>query len=374
MVLVLAFGRYTRKETVPGFILSERGLVEVRPLQGGRVSRVFVREGQTVAAGDPLIEFTSDVGSLESGPALDIQIAETDRQIAAFRQRRDASSSSYAAERERLGDQIIAQNSLISILAQQRLDQESAIELAASDLARVQSLQAQGFAPRSELDRRRRALLTEREALREIEGEIATANARIADLEAQISAMPARQADQQAALDAEIARVGQQRERLVVARGYVLRAPVAGTVSRVLARTGLTPASNGSLLTIVPQGGMLYARLLVPTRAVGFIEIGQEANIQVEAFPFQRFGMIPGHVRAIHPVVVRPGELAYPIEQVEPVYEIDVFLTREHVVAYGDRRQVRPGMLLTADLPIDRRQLWQQLFDPLLASGKRASQ
>jgi membrane fusion protein len=41
------------------------------------------------------------------------------------------------------------------------------------------------------------------------------------------------------------------------------------------------------------------------------------------------------------------------------------------VVAYGERRDLRAGMVLRADLPIDRRRLWQQLFDPLLAVEKR---
>lgn len=116
---------------------------------------------------------------------------------------------------------------------------------------------------------------------------------------------------------------------------------------------------------------MLYARLLVPTRAIGFLEVGQPANLQIEAFPFQRFGMIRGLVITIHPMVVRPGDVAYPVEQKESAYEVEVFIPREHVLVYGEKRSLRPGMVLQADLAIDRRRLWQQLFDPLLAARAR---
>ena len=245
--------------------------------------------------------------------------------------------------------------------------------LAEADLERLTRLQDQGFAPGAEVDRRRRTVLAETNALRDLDGEIAAARARLSDLRSQIAAIPARQAEIEAALSSESARIGQQRAELAVARGYVLRAPIAGTVSRVLAREGLTPANNGRLLTIAPQGSMLYARLLVPTRAIGFIKVGQPANLQIEAFPYQRFGMIRGRVTRINPLVVRPGDIIYPIEQTESVYEVEVFLPREHVMGYGERHALRPGMVLKADLAIDRRRLWQQLFDPLLAAQARNS-
>ena len=134
----------------------------------------------------------------------------------------------------------------------------------------------------------------------------------------------------------------------------------------------MTP-DNLPLLSIAPSGSALEARLLVPTRAAGFLSVGQEARIQVQAFPFQRFGFVEGQVRTIASTVISPGEAAFPIEHSEPVYEVRVTLARDFVDAYGQRRRLQPGMALTADIPIDRRRLWQQLFDPLLAAGKRST-
>jgi membrane fusion protein len=71
--------------------------------------------------------------------------------------------------------------------------------------------------------------------------------------------------------------------------------------------------------------------------------------------------------------VVRPGEAPFPVQQTEPVYEVRVRLDRDYVNAYGERRRLQPGMALRADIPIDRRTLWQFLFDPILAAGKRSA-
>lgn len=155
LVMVLVTGRYTRKETVPGFLESGAGAVDVRPLQPGRVARVLVQQGARVKAGDPLIEFVSDVEGLQGGPAIDAQLAETDQQLQALQSRRIAVGVAYASEVERLRQQVAAQRALLAILSDQHRGQVSAVELARADLLRIERLQTQGFAPGSEVDRRR---------------------------------------------------------------------------------------------------------------------------------------------------------------------------------------------------------------------------
>lgn len=371
LIMALAFGRYTRKETVPGFLASEAGFVDVRPLQGGRIGRIFVTQGEEVAAGDPLIEFVSDLEDLNGASSLERQLVETTRQLSALERRVRALRENSAGEADRLNGQINTQEALLPLLLSQRVGQEAAVDLGRAELRRIEELQSRGFAPGSEVARRRRVLLSEEEALRNLDVRLADVNARLSDLRSQVALVPVREADSESLLAAERSRLEQQRSRIQAAGGYILRAPVAGTVMRVLAREGSTPIGNTSLMTIAPNGALLEARLLVPTRAIGFLEVGQEANLQIEAFPFQRFGVVKGYIRQIQPMVIRPGDIAFPIQQTEPVYEVRVFITREFINAYGTARPLRPGMVLRADLPIDRRRLWQQLFDPLLAVRAR---
>lgn len=370
--VVLVFGKYTRKETVPGFLEGAEGMVEVRPVQAGRVSRILVQEGDTVSKGDPLIEFTSDISGIGGGPILDRQLVETDRQMTSLRDRQSAISQSYQGGRDRMVEQMEAQRRLKGILTNQLQLQMAALALAQTDAERTSRLQEKGFAPNAEVERRRRALLAEQAAVADMNSRISQVDASIGELASQLATLPAAEAAALATLEMEGARLAQRKAEIEVARGHVVHSPIDGTVSRLQVRAGATPSGQESLLAIVPRGSMLQARLLVPTRAIGFLNLRQEARLQVDAFPFQRFGFVTGYIRAIHPVVVRPGDAAFPIEHTEPVYEVEVFITREHMNAYGQRRDLRPGMTLLADIPIDRRTLWQQLFDPLLAAGKRA--
>ncbi|MFK0299541.1 HlyD family secretion protein [Brevundimonas sp. NPDC090276] len=369
----LVFGRYTRKETVEGFLIPEAGVVQVRPVQAGRIGRVLVRDGQLVQAGAALVEFISDLESTGQAPVLDIQMAETDAQVSALANRQAALVRSNADERSRLNDQIAANTRTRAILQERRRVQAEALVLSEADAQRMTQLQARGYATNAQIDAKRRSVLTERGALADLDTQISELDTLVTNLKGQIASLPAREAEGLAILASERSSLTQRRAELQVARGHVLRSPINGRVSALQARPGMSPDTTQAILSLSPEGSPLEARLLVPTRAVGFLRVGQEARLQVEAFPFQRFGFVEGRVIDIAKTVTRPGDAAFPIAQDQPVYEVRVALERDHVMAYGERRALQSGMSLRADLPIDRRRLWQQLFDPLLAAGKRAS-
>jgi membrane fusion protein len=50
----------------------------------------------------------------------------------------------------------------------------------------------------------------------------------------------------------------------------------------------------------------------------------------------------------------------------EPVYRVDVKLERQHVIALGKEIALRPGMLVNADILLERRTLLEWLFEPVL--------
>jgi membrane fusion protein len=69
--------------------------------------------------------------------------------------------------------------------------------------------------------------------------------------------------------------------------------------------------------------------------------------------------------------VLGPDEISVPGLQLnEPVFRVKVRLDRELVSAYGQDMPVQPGMLLSADVIIDRRTLLEWLLDPLYAVGR----
>ena len=55
----------------------------------------------------------------------------------------------------------------------------------------------------------------------------------------------------------------------------------------------------------------------------------------------------------------------------EPVFRVRVRLSQNAVSAYGEQMPLQPGMLLAADVIVDKRSLLEWLLDPLYAAGRR---
>ena len=60
------------------------------------------------------------------------------------------------------------------------------------------------------------------------------------------------------------------------------------------------------------------------------------------------------------------GERIGPVSAREPVYRVDVQLERQNVAALGQEFPLRPGMLVNADLLLEKRTLLEWLFEPVL--------
>jgi len=229
-----------------------------------------------------------------------------------------------------------------------------------------------GSIARREIEQRRSAALMAQQELVTLHRQAAAMKREIADLAARLTVIPieitATRADTQAAGAGLTERASEAEQRHAV---FVL-APVAGRIAALPVAAGQPLAPNATLAVITPLAGRLEAELLAPSRAAGFIELGQDVRLQLQAFPYQRFGTVRGTVKTVSTTVLGPSEISIPgLTIQEPIFRVRVALSREAIDAYGKSYPLQPGMLLSADIVFDRRNLLQWLFDPLYAVRRR---
>ena len=125
-------------------------------------------------------------------------------------------------------------------------------------------------------------------------------------------------------------------------------------------------------LSIVPDGDILEAELLVPARAIGFIGPGQIVNLSYDTFPFQQFGFARGNVRTVSRTLLKPDEVVGPMLLREPSYRVGVSIERQTIRAYGAELPLEPDLELQADVLFERRTLLDWILDPLLSAWSRS--
>ncbi len=371
VIITLVFGTHVKKETVAGYLSPQGGIVQLSASRTGRITRILAREGDHVRAEAPLIELSGETVGAQTGQVLAAQIGQIEQQIASARLRRDASDLNLQSEGARLREQLASQVHRRELLARRILDQRQMVEIAGAQTDRFEELSRSGFVSQIQYNERRQQLFSQRGQLHALESEHEQASSSIAELRSQIRELPARRTSLLAGADLELSVLEQKRIDMSANQSFVERAPVSGVISSLQAEVGQVPPTNAPLISIMPDGSALLAELLVPTRAAGFMKLGDEVRLQVEAYPFERFGFVMGRVTSVSRSILKPGEFLAPIEIKEAVYRVRVALSRDFVMAYGQKAQLQSGMVLRADVVIDRKALWRQLMDPMLAAAKR---
>src|SRR5260370_39560732 len=106
--------------------------------------------------------------------------------------------------------------------------------------------------------------------------------------------------------------------------------------------------------------------MLGHTGGTGFTNPVQEVVLRFAAFIYVRFCQYRGVVCDNILNVCSPGERIGPVSAREPVYRVDVTLDRQTVSALNQEFALRPGMLVNADLLLEKRTLLEWIFEPVL--------
>lgn len=92
---------------------------------------------------------------------------------------------------------------------------------------------------------------------------------------------------------------------------------------------------------------------------LAFLRIGDEVAVKLEAFPFTKYGTVPGKL-------IRLSTDAIDHEDLGPVYQARVELLEKTIRAEGREVPIAPGMVVVAEVKTGERRLIEFLLSPLL--------
>lgn len=379
-VLVVTFfiyGSYTKRSTVQGQLVPSSGQLKVYSPQYGVVLERFVEEGQLVAKGDRLFRISSE-RSGDSGP---IQATLSDQiklQHNSLREELSKLQQIQAQERQSLESKLQSLRQELENLAEQTASQEQLVQLASNAAARYQGLMDKGYISMDQLQQRQAELLGQRRTLQVLARETTALKQQLVERQNEMRGQVALHANQLASIHRSLSSVEQALIESEAKRAVLITAPQQGIATAILAEPGQTVDSTRALLSIVPEHDSLQAELYVPSRAIGFIRVGDHVLLRYQAYPYQKFGQHLGLVHSVSKATLSATELASMTGSVpglgvngEQIYRIRADIDKQSVVAYGESRALQTGMLLEADILQETRHLYEWVLEPLYSlTGK----
>ncbi|WP_046004724.1 HlyD family secretion protein [Pseudoalteromonas rubra] len=365
-ITYLVLGEYHRKEIVSGYLRPTDGLSKVYPLGQGVIDEVYVEEGQQVEKGQVLLRVRMERILTSGGDMNEVILAELIKQKELLKQNIENQTQLAKVNQEKLDSQI---DNTAFQLKQTRKQLELLTQRVALSEKRYKdtsALIAKDFVSQADVESVRDAMLVLQQQAEDLEGRVLSQQESLSQLRFERQQLPLTFQETESQLRSQLANINQQITQASAQQSYDVRSHRSGRISSLMVKPGMIAQSTKPLMTVLPENASLEAVLLVPSRAFGFVQEEQNTRIRYQAFPYERFGIYEGTISSVSKSILLPEEASsLPVVLREPAYQVVVSLKDQSAKAYGASVPLQAGMLLEADIMVDKRTLFEWLFEPL---------
>jgi hemolysin D len=407
------FGHIDIVATATGKIVPSGRTKVVQPFETGVIRAIHVQDGQSVAAGDVLIELDPTINEAERAhlrsdliaAQLDVArlkavLSEDPNPLVMFHPPQGASLALVSMQRQLLLHQVDEQRAKLAALDRQKAQKQAEL---ATVTASVNKLQAVLPVLKQRVDIRELLYSHETgskanyleilQAYVESQHELEVQKSRLPEAEAGIAAITEARAQTAAEfrrtlfaelVEAERKAAGLSEDLIKATQRtqlQALTAPIDGTVQQLAVHTiggVVTPAQ--ALLVLVPSDSHLEVEAMLLNRDIGFIHPGNEVQIKVDTFPFTRYGLIHGRVLSVsQDAITRDKSVDKTAEKTpgaestssepkgqELVYSARISLDRTQMQVEDNLINISAGMAVTVEIRTGARAVITYLLSPLL--------
>lgn len=325
----------------------------IASLEGGILRELLVREGQPVEAGQPLAHLDPTRFEAQQGEGVARKLA-LQGTIARLEAEAGGRALQFPAEVRRHASVVSAESEAFAA-RRRALDEavsanDRSIALVQRELAVAESMSAKGLLSDVEVMRLKRQVndlsLQNQDRVnrfrQDASTELAKARAELAQL-----------LEQQVVRDDQLSRT-------------VLKSPVKGLVKNIRVSTvGGVVAGGAPIMEIVPLGPRVLVEARIKPADIGFVRVGQGAEIKLSAYEYNMYGGLHGTVEYISPDALGDGEKPGPDTT---YYRALLRADPSGLKAHGQALPVLPGMTATVEVNTQERSVLSFLLQPLMKS------
>jgi membrane fusion protein len=361
------FGEYTAHRTLHGRVMPLGGVVEITSPQAGVLLERRVAPGRRVSAHEPLFVVSGERTSAGYGATQAAIAEQLERRRASLLEQSAQTQALERTERASLAERLAALDRESQAIGAALRGQRESVALAGAAADRAVRLQQLGHLSLEQAAQKHAALIEQRTRVTALERDAAALARARAELAGRVATLGPQYAKELAELERALGTTELDRAANEAQRAVLVTAPRAGLVTVVAAELGQAVEAGTVLASIVPEDAHLVVELYAPTRAVGFVGVGDDVRLRHAAFPYQKFGHARGTVVEVATTplgALTPGGSG---PRGEPLYRVVVALESERVLAYGVARPLLAGMSVEAEVLLDTRRIYEWLFEPLFA-------
>jgi multidrug efflux pump subunit AcrA (membrane-fusion protein) len=119
----------------------------------------------------------------------------------------------------------------------------------------------------------------------------------------------------------------------------------------------------------MPANAQLYAEVWIQSTDIGFVKVGQQAQLRLDAYRFEEYGVAKGVVKTI-------SENSFTVDQnnvpVPPYFKVRVKITDLHLRHLPRNFRLLPGNTLSGDIMVGRRTIMSYMVAGIMRTTSEA--
>lgn len=146
-----------------------------------------------------------------------------------------------------------------------------------------------------------------------------------------------------------------------------IRAPVDGViVSSKITTIGEVIQPGDPIMLVAPADDNLIVRASILNKDIGFVKVGDPVSIKLEAYPFTRYGLVEGTLT----MIAADAEID---ERMGPVFPAEVELKTSWLGEGEFKREIQLGMNATAEVKTGDRPIYDFILSPIAKRTQEAA-
>ncbi|MDB2439274.1 HlyD family secretion protein [Hellea sp.] len=352
---------YARREKVAGTIIPSQGVVRVVAPNEGVIEKIYVSPSDTVLKGQALVKFSNN-NYLEDGRNREETLtSEINNEILNKEKKIITLQEAKPIIIDNLNEQKASKIDEIKFIDNRIKDTSRVIEIENGIFLRYQKLLDSETTSILEVSRQELSLLNRRQELNSLQSQKIILRSEISQIESEIELNPITSANEIADLQNEITRLKQELIDLSSNSASIITSPINGKVAYLIGNTG-QPVAGQTILALLPEEARFEVELYIPSSAIGYIQEGDEIRVEIDGYPYQKFGYQIGRVSRISEAVIKSNYLEEATGLNDPVFVARLTLKNQKINFAGKFYPIQSGMTVKGNLVIEKRKLWKWLF------------
>jgi len=374
------FGKTQEISHAQGRLVPQGETYKLQPAIAGEVTQIRVEEGQSIRAGQVIAALDdrlarSDIDRLtQSLSAYHLQMFQTegliDRANLAIQTQQAMATAATQIQTASIAEAQVKAATNKAILPQI----EAKVTAYQARMARLQPLVQEGAIAQDRLFEAEQALRDQQQAVTQNQGDLqqmlaeadrlqagmaeqqAEAQKKKLDIQQQVQQLKVQQAELQAKITETETLLRAAQTRL---KQLFLYAPADGLVSSLqVHRMGEVIQAGETVAEITPTNTPLVLSAILPNREAGLVQKGMTVQVKLDAFPYQDYGILSGHIIAISPD-------AKVDEHQGSFYQVKIVLDKTYVLHNQEKIPLKAGQTANAEIVTRQRRIIDTLLDPI---------